>query len=268
MKNIPVVSAIEDVSSYERIIASTRGEKKSVLDSEKSKVTTALNKYSDAIVNGTAKPLGFTGDCKDFHYSLYDGTSIVIKQLKSDLRSSYDGHNCPYCQIDCVSHLDHFLPRSKFPELSVSRQNLLMSCDTCNSVLKKEIWGNKLRQKIMHPMLNEILNDVYLIADVNYVPQAIRVDFKIQTGLTLSPLLNRHFSTMNLNDRYRTRATLLEVPKMSKILAAEPTTPKKTNRLNIFVQDQILVNEPNSMEHAFYSKVLAMVPAIATGGLT
>ncbi len=267
MKNIPAVAALEDVSSYDSVIGSSRGLKKSVLVAKKLKVTTALNEYAGAIVNGTAKPLGFTGDCKDFHYSLYDSTSMVIKKLKSDMRKNYSGDSCPYCQIDCVSHIDHFLPRSKFPELSVSRQNLLMSCDTCNTVFKKEIWGNKSEQKIMHPMLNEILHNVYLIADVNYEHQAVRVNFRIQTGLPLSPLLDRHFSTMNLNDRYRARTTRIEVPKMSNILAAESTIPRKKNRLKSFVQDQISANEPNSMEHAFYSKVLAIVPAIATNGL-
>jgi len=267
MKNIPAVSALEDVSSYDSVIASSRGLKKTILFAEKSKVTTTLNGYADAIVNGTAKPLGFTGDCESFHYSLYDSNSIVIGKLKSDLRKKYSGHNCPYCQIDSVSHIDHFLPRSKFPELSVSLQNLLMSCDTCNSVFKKDIWGNKSQQKFIHPMLNEISNDVYLVADVDYEEKSIKVDFKIQTGLALSPLLNRHFLTMDLNARYRVRATSIEVPKMSKILATESTIPGKTNRLENFVRDQISVHEQNSMEHAFYLKVLAMVPAIAGGGL-
>jgi hypothetical protein len=267
MKNITAVTAADDVTSYDRVIKSKRSSIKKVLVEEKYRVTSALNNYADAIVDGTAQPLGFTGNCKKFHYSLYDSTSLVITQIKSKLRSKYNGHNCPYCQIDCVSHIDHFLPRSKFPELSVSLQNLLMSCDTCNSVFKKEIWGNKTHQMIMHPMLNEILNNVYLIADVNYGHRSFQVDFRIQTGLALSPLLERHFSTMDLNDRYRARITSIEVPKLSKLLAEEPTTPAKTHRLNRFVKDAMTTYEPNSIEHAFYSSVLPIVPAIARGGL-
>lgn len=267
MKNIPIVSALEDLSCYESIIASSRGSKKSVLVTGKSKITTALNNYVDVIVNGKAKPLGFTGNCKEVHYSLYDGTSSVISKLKSDLRSNHSGDVCPYCQIDCVSHIDHFLPRSIFPELSVSRQNLLMSCDICNSVFKNDIWGNKTQQKIMHPMLNDINNNVYIIADVKYDNQAILVDFRIQKGLALSPLLTRHFSTMDLNDRYRARATRIEVPKMSRLLAAESTILRRTKRLGNFVNDQLFIYQPNSMEHAFYSKIQGLVSAIAINGL-
>ncbi|OYT88694.1 MAG: hypothetical protein CFE43_21140 [Burkholderiales bacterium PBB3] len=142
-----------------------------------------------------------------------------------------------------------------------------MSCDTCNSVFKREVWGNKSKQSVMHPMLNNIFNDVYILADVNYLAQAIQVSYKVQAGLPLSSLLERHFSLMKLNDRYCARSAFIEVPKMVKILASESTTLRKTDRLENFVQDQMVANEPNSMEHAFYSKILAMVPIIAKGGL-
>jgi len=66
------------------------------------------------------------------------------------LTSSLDIHVCPYCNRNWINtvttkddkkivnpQLDHFFCKSKFPLLRLSFYNLIPSCDTCNSRLKK-----------------------------------------------------------------------------------------------------------------------------------
>ncbi|OCH28958.1 hypothetical protein A6E12_08760 [Aliivibrio fischeri] len=40
---------------------------------------------------------------------------------------------CPYCGLNHVSTLDHFLPKTKYPSLSVIPVNLVPSCKDCNT---------------------------------------------------------------------------------------------------------------------------------------
>lgn len=62
---------------------------------------------------------------------------------------SYNLTPCPFCAYDSVEivrsarktyipALDHFLPKSKYPFLALSINNLLPSCHRCNSSFKKE----------------------------------------------------------------------------------------------------------------------------------
>ncbi len=39
---------------------------------------------------------------------------------------------CPYCLERSTETLDHYLPKSSFPLLSITPVNLIPSCDTCN----------------------------------------------------------------------------------------------------------------------------------------
>lgn len=41
---------------------------------------------------------------------------------------------CPLCQLESVSELDHYLPKSIFPEFSIYHKNLVPICHTCNNL--------------------------------------------------------------------------------------------------------------------------------------
>jgi hypothetical protein len=48
--------------------------------------------------------------------------------------------DCPYCGLDTPRTLDHCLPKSSYPHLSVSPLNLVPSCTDCN-ILKSDTVG-------------------------------------------------------------------------------------------------------------------------------
>ena len=63
---------------------------------------------------------------------------VSYRLHKSDLRSDF-GARCGYCDsIDeyfgglSGAHIDHFAPKSKFPELASHYENLIYSCPFCN----------------------------------------------------------------------------------------------------------------------------------------
>lgn len=163
--------------------------------------------------------------------------------------------------------IDHYLPRSEFPEFSISFQNLLMSCDFCNSTYKLAQWGNGSNQHVINPFVNILPNQVFLVATCVYRNKSIIPSFSIVPTLAMSPLLMRHFALMNLNERYIAKATLIETKEMKRKLESEKTIPQKTSALAGFVKDKLIVNKVNTWQHAFYLAVQPLVSQIAPGGL-
>lgn len=99
-------------------------------------------------------------------YKKYDSTSIENEKLKKDFfeKLYYDNNCfCYYCWKDRITYfkekdwktkrlydIEHFLPRSKFPDLSVNLYNWLPVCMSCNQRLKKA--ENPLdKNEIFHP---------------------------------------------------------------------------------------------------------------------
>lgn len=73
---------------------------------------------------------------------------------KKHLRLEFD-HRCAYCDIHEAEdggskkfHIDHYFPKSKFPEKCCEYSNLFYSCADCNR-LKGSYWANYV-QKIFH----------------------------------------------------------------------------------------------------------------------
>lgn len=267
MKNVDAVAHLADVTSYKAIVKATRKPQKTHLLAEQVRVELTLEEYLDRVSTGTVAPLGFAGDVRKYHYKIYDSQLPVVLKLKSDLVAQYVGHTCPYCQLDDVSHIDHYLPRGIFPELSISLQNLVMSCDTCNSKYKKENWGSGATQEIMHPRYNDLAGYAYLEATAAYQMNTVVLAFGILPGGPLSTLLQRHFDFMHLNTRYITKVSANEIPKLKRILLAEPDYASKVLRLQHMIDDQIVANALNSWEHAFYLSLRPLVHQIAAGGL-
>lgn len=55
---------------------------------------------------------------------------------------------CAYCEVSLKEGaretIDHFVPRSVFPELALAWHNLLPACDRCNETYKRDQWSCRL----------------------------------------------------------------------------------------------------------------------------
>ncbi|WP_154221946.1 HNH endonuclease [Marinicella rhabdoformis] len=61
---------------------------------------------------------------------------------------------CPYCGVGFVNPLDHYLPKSKFPLISVLPINLVPSCQDCNKDKLSGIATEK-RKLTLHPYFSD-----------------------------------------------------------------------------------------------------------------
>jgi len=73
-------------------------------------------------------------------------------------RAIYDGlmasaplEMCPYCGVGRVSTLDHYLPKAKFPRLSIVVENLIPACKDCNMGTKGTAVAVNAESQPIHP---------------------------------------------------------------------------------------------------------------------
>lgn len=89
-------------------------------------------------------------------YKLYDAKA-QNKDFK-DLRSTVIGC-CPMCGSDSTMDLDHFIPRSAFPEFAIFSKNLVPTCPYCNRGVKKEtVMGSGPQDRFLHPYFHSLLD--------------------------------------------------------------------------------------------------------------
>ncbi|WP_321879438.1 HNH endonuclease [Burkholderia cepacia] len=109
----------------------------------------------------------------DYLYSkLFDNENIwralgLTQLLRRTFHDNFRKENnhpstCPYCDLDTINSagnviIEHILPKSKFPLLSLHPMNLLSACNGCNTPLAK---GSKVQPNISSPYKEEIGNAV------------------------------------------------------------------------------------------------------------
>ncbi|TXD96952.1 HNH endonuclease [Psychrobacter frigidicola] len=62
---------------------------------------------------------------------------------------------CFYCGIGSPIELDHYLPKAKYPQFSISPLNLVPSCERCNKYGKGSGFATIKDNQILHPYLDE-----------------------------------------------------------------------------------------------------------------
>lgn len=93
---------------------------------------------------------------KKFNEKFLDTTSIEIEKFRRlmTLRSA-----CPYCDIYKfefdLSSVDHFVPKAKYPLLSIFPLNLVVACTACNDRIKKE----NIKFPIVHPYFENVVEN-------------------------------------------------------------------------------------------------------------
>lgn len=94
-------------------------------------------------------PRDFGGDIADQQYRLYDNRrssgDLARMRKQKGLRS------CPVCGSSETGGLDHYLPRTDYPEFSIMRANLVPACGHCNSGAKGATIHGANPRRFIHP---------------------------------------------------------------------------------------------------------------------
>lgn len=166
-----------------------------------------VNKYKlENLIQQYLKPK----KCKDIDnlacdlYKLYDSINDKFKEEIQKI----SGDVCPYCGIDRPSHLDHFIPRSKFPEFSIYSSNLIYVCSICNSKYKGDkILNSKGERIFFNPYFDNFIETIQflkcrIIVNDIYPKFEFYIEDLSKTNSYEYMIMKNHFEAMNLKINY------------------------------------------------------------------
>lgn len=88
--------------------------------------------------------------------ALYEQRKDILKEkIKENQKGNKTDGICWYCHLPNTETLDHFLPKSDFPELAIYPNNLLLCCSLCNSI-KKEYYRDENQLWYINPYYIDI----------------------------------------------------------------------------------------------------------------
>jgi hypothetical protein len=132
------------------------------------------------------------------------------RQLYDELKIASE--ICPLCGHHIVTTLDHHLPKSTYPFLSVAPANLIPACSDCNK-LKIDISPSTLEEQTLHPYFDNIDDDHWLSARlIEEQPPALvfSVVSPPHWPFHLTARVKHHFTVFRLKKLYSIQgATLL-----------------------------------------------------------
>lgn len=155
-----------------------------------------------------------TEQAKDLRHC-YGGSTLKDKpsgprdRLYARIRALAHG-KCPYCTVNSVETLDHYLPKEHYPEFSILTLNLVPSCTRCNR--PRPFKTQRGERSLVHPYFDAIPDERILVAKVTValgVPHVMfEVDLSQCSDHAFAALYRRHVDLLDLCRRYQEEASL------------------------------------------------------------
>jgi hypothetical protein len=203
--NKPNISQAEVCNSFKELEYRERILKKSEEYNEKYlQVTDMLKEEEDFVAHNKE----FSSYMKKiyserFSNKGYDKPYAYYKQIREAETK------CPYCNYitRTVKHLDHYYPKSKFPTLAITVNNLVPICRECNDV-KHEYYAKNESELLIHPYYDEIVRDVFKFLKCRVI-EDIKIGFEFyieklpQWEDITFERVKLHFKKLEIDDLYR-----------------------------------------------------------------
>jgi len=167
---------------------------------------------------------------------------------------------CPQCGIGRVRTLDHYLPKSLFPELSVAPSNLVPTCRDCNFD-KQEHHSHEPRDYLFHPYFDNWDNYRLIAAQVIYQPRVFlrySIASPNNAPATVIDRAKSHFRVLNLGELYSMNAgaALAEIKLNCRRSGVQGGAPSVSEYLKMQA-DSAIREEPNGWKAAMYAALAA-----------
>ena len=144
--------------------------------------------------------------------SLYRDQMVAAK---SPGRAAYDlikaaspNDKCPLCGVGVVRTLDHHLPKSKYPDLSICPRNLVPACDFCQTGKLSKHPSNASEQTL-HPYYDDFSAEQWIHGTLSTIGNPV-VQFHVAAPAHWPPIdrerVKRHFDVVKLATVYSSNA--------------------------------------------------------------
>ncbi|MFJ8966813.1 HNH endonuclease [Lentzea sp. NPDC102401] len=156
-----VSSGRDAVADLSLAISTSSDPVKGILQGIKGLLEDAYPKYIAAMNDvGTCCAIGLSVPQADALEGTYEAlrTRASLKPIRDELLSLVDrlGSYCPLCGIEQASTLDHYVPKSAFPEFAIFHFNLIPCCSRCNQFKGKTSYGTVEDNLFIHPYFHAL----------------------------------------------------------------------------------------------------------------
>lgn len=150
-------------------------------------------------------------ELKDLYSSHMVGRSKPARAVYDSLLLQAPLGRCPFCGFGHASTLDHYLPKTKYPQFSVLPLNLVPSCKDCNTGKSTAI-ANVAEGQSLHPYFDhgEFIDAQWLYAEViQTTPATVRffVNAPARWDDISKARVQSHFNDFKLALRYSVEAS-------------------------------------------------------------
>jgi hypothetical protein len=180
------------------------------------------------------------------------------------------GARCPMCGFGEVSTLDHYLPRTAFPEFAILALNLVPACGRCNQ-LKDTHFGLESEDQFLHPFFDTLERVPILECRFAVQPGSALVEFRIRrTHRIAHDVLAKvrfQFEKLRLANRFSAEA-LAEIGERRTTFAEYATTRGSAglrNYLRTESRGYLAEHGPNHWKSSLY-RTLARNNDFLSGG--
>jgi 5-methylcytosine-specific restriction endonuclease McrA len=145
--------------------------------------------------------------CKNDLLSLYDYQNRIVRNIRENINNQQletIRNTCQNCTIDSVGTMDHFLPKTDYPEYAVNAYNLFPCCSKCNEY-KSRTTGN---HKFLNLFLDKLPDIQYLFIDIIKDNDTLNFKFYLTNSQSkidslLFQKIEKHFDNLHLLQRMR-----------------------------------------------------------------
>ena len=175
----------------------------------------SYNAYNEKFTNNqlvTLKPIALQPDEQKALKGLYRFKAKSFKDLFFYLTTTKSNKRdmlCPNCTLTDCSQLDHYIPKTEFPEFSANPRNLMQCCSICNQK-KLDRWLNGKQAIFLNLYLDDLPQEQYLFVDISIKNGVPIIKFYLKNQTNIDPILfsriESHYRELDLCKRFVERA--------------------------------------------------------------
>jgi hypothetical protein len=194
------------------LATSSRKREVSSLKFMKPEIKKRYKSYDSEISKFTECPSGTDFPCDDDKELLIDFYEHAPKKLNDEIikrRTKHELKDCPFCGMPLKPlTLDHFIPKSKWPEYSIFPNNLVPQCRECAPIKGEKYFDDGTQKCIfISPIYSDLLEKINLQIKISYENVNHKYDFEI--SFRVDPKIDKddeirlisHIKTLKIKSR-------------------------------------------------------------------
>jgi hypothetical protein len=200
---------------HKQVVEAKKETAKRTLQSLETRIRECYIDYNQHFVGNdlcTMSPFSFDAEEKEVLRNMYKFRQKAFSNLFFSLTTTESNQRdmlCPNCTLTDCSQLDHYMPKSEFPEFSANPLNLMQCCAICNQ-RKSDLWLNEGQPIFLNLYLDDLPQKQYLFVDIHIDNGIPAVRFYLQNSASIDSVLFRriecHYEGFGLCKRFAERA--------------------------------------------------------------